>query len=137
MKNMSRQEYNQLSSMIIGSAIEVHKTLGPGLLESVYEKALVYEMQNRGLQIQQQVSMTIHYKDLRIDNSFFADIIVDNKIILEIKAREVILPVHKAQLLSYLRLTGMKLGLLINFHEDTLKEGITRLINGKIGRAHV
>ena len=129
---MKRYEYNQLSSTIIGSAIEVHKTLGPGLLESVYERALAYEMQNRGLEIQQQVSMTIHYKDLRIDNSFFADIIVNDKIILEIKAREEILPVHKAQLLSYLRLTGMKLGLLINFHEDTLKEGITRLINGML-----
>jgi len=130
MKNMSRQEYNQLSSKIIGSAIEVHRTLGPGLLESVYEKALVYEMQSNGLQTQQQVSLSIHYKDLRIDNSFFADIIVDKKIILEIKAREIILPVHKAQLLSYLRLTGMKLGLLINFHEEKLKDGITRLING-------
>jgi len=129
---MSRQEYNQLSSKIIGSAIEVHRALGPGLLESVYEKALVYEMQSKGLQTQQQVSLTIHYKDLRIDNSFFADIIVDKKIILEIKAREIILPVHKAQLLSYLRLTGMKLGLLINFHEEKLKDGITRLINGNL-----
>src|SRR5690625_5862542 len=118
MKNMSRQEYNQLSSKIIGSAIEVHRALGPGLLESVYEKALVYEMQSKGLQIQQQVSLTIHYKDLRIDNSFFADIIVDKKIILEIKAREIILPVHKAQLLSYLLLTGMKLGMLFNFPDE-------------------
>src|SRR5699024_5661801 len=114
------------------SAIEVHRALGPGLLESVYEQALVYEMQNRGLNVQQQVPLPIHYKDLRIDNSFFADIIVDKKIILEIKAREIILPVHKAQLLSYLRLTGMKLGLLINFHEEKLKDGITRLINGNL-----
>src|SRR5690625_3129621 len=132
MKNMSRQEYNQLSSKIIGSVIEEHRTLGMGLMESVYEKALVYEMQSNGLQTQQQVSLTIHYKDLRIDNSFFADIIIDKKIILEIKAREIILPVHKAQLLSYLRLTGMKLGLLINFHEEKLKDGITRLINGNL-----
>lgn len=116
--------------MIIHSAIEVHKFLGPGLLEGVYEKALIYELRENGLYVQQQVPVCIKYKGLEIKNGYFADIIVEEKIILELKATEYILPIHKAQLLSYLKLSGLKLGLLINFHEERVMKGLTRVING-------
>ena len=127
---MNEEAYNQLSSMIIHSAIEVHKALGPGLLESVYEKALVYELKENGLYVQQQVPVNIKYKELSIENGYFADIIVEEKIILELKAVENVIPIHKAQLLSYLKLSGLKLGLLINFHEERVMKGLTRVING-------
>ena len=127
---MNEEEYNKLSSLIIHSAIEVHKALGPGLLESVYEKALVYELSENGLYVKQQVPVSINYKGLNIENGYFADIIVEKKIILELKAVENVLPIHKAQLLSYLKLSGLKLGLLINFHEERVMKGLTRVING-------
>ena len=127
---MNEDAYNQLSGMIIHSAIEVHKALGPGLLESVYEKALIYELSENGLYVKQQVPITINYKGLNIENGYFADVIVEDKIILELKAVENILPIHKAQLLSYLKLSGLKLGLLINFHEERVMKGLTRVING-------
>lgn len=127
---MNEEAYNQLSSMVIHSAIEVHKALGPGLLESVYEKALVYELRENGLYVQQQVPVNIKYKELYIENGYFADIIVEEKIILELKAVENVTPLYKTQLLSYLKLTNLKLGLLINFHEERLIKGLTRVING-------
>src|SRR5699024_8840290 len=99
---MSRRKYNHLSSIIIKSAIEVHKGLGPGLLERVYEDALVWEMKQQGLEVVRQAAIDVRYKELEIVNGYYADIIVEDKIIIELKAVENILPVHKAQLLSYL-----------------------------------
>ena len=129
---MNNQAYNVLSSQVIHSAIEVHKALGPGLLEGVYEKALVYELRENGLYVKQQVPIHINYKKLEIENGYFADIIVNDMVILELKAVENVLPVHKAQLLSYLKLADMKLGLLLNFHVTKMTAGITRIINGNI-----
>ena len=110
----------------------MHKALGPGLLESVYEKALVYELRANGLHVKQQAPVSINYKGLNIENGYFADIIVNDMVILELKAVENVLPVHKAQLLSYLKLADMKLGLLLNFHVTKMMAGITRIINGNI-----
>lgn len=129
---MSHSDYNIISSSIINAAVEVHKVFGPGLLESVYEKALVWEMRQVGLFVQEQVPIDVTFKDIEIKNGYFADIIVEDKIILELKAIENILPVHKAQLLSYLKLADKKLGLLLNFHVKFLKQGITRVINGEL-----
>ncbi len=122
---------NQLAEKIIGSAIEVHRKLGPGLLESVYEKALCYELKQSGLTIQHQVSIPLKYKTLNIDEAFRADIIVEDKIIIEIKSVTELSGVHFKQLLTYLRLTDKKLGLLINFNTELLKQGTKRVINGK------
>lgn len=123
---------NELSHHIIGAAIEVHQVLGgPGLLESIYEAALCYELTSRGLQIQRQCPVIISYKGEIIKESIFADILVNEKVIIEVKATEHNHPIHKTQLLTYLRLTNLKLGLLINFGiGPQLKEGISRVING-------
>lgn len=129
---MSREEYNNLSRSIIHCAIEVYKGLGPGLIERVYEDALVWEMKKQDLIVNRQVPIKVKYKELEIRNGYFADIIVNNMIILELKAVEKILPVHKAQLLSYLKLAELKLGLLINFHIVRVTDGISRIINGKL-----
>jgi len=129
---MSREEYNNLSREVIRCAIEVHKGLGPGLLERVYEDALVWEMKNRNLEVKRQVPIEVRYKELEIRDGYFADVIVNDMLILELKAIEHILPVHKAQLLSYLKLADMRLGLLLNFHVTKMTDGISRIINGKL-----
>jgi GxxExxY protein len=129
---MSRRAYNNLSREVIACAIEVHKALGPGLLERVYEDALEYEMKNQGLQVLRQVSIDVKYKELKINNGYFADLIVNDMLILELKAVENVLPVHKAQLLSYLKLADKKLGLLLNFHVNKMTEGVNRVINGRL-----
>jgi GxxExxY protein len=129
---MSRREYNNLSREVIRCAIEVHKGLGPGLLERVYEDALSYEMAQSGLQVERQAPIDVKYKELEIRNGYFADVIVNNMLILELKAVEQVLPVHKAQLLSYLKLADKKLGLLLNFHVTKMTDGVSRLINGKL-----
>ena len=122
---------NDLSYKIIGAAIEVHKTLGgPGLLESIYESALCYELTLNGLQIQQQVIVPVKYKNKVIRDPLYLDILVENKVIIEVKASEREHAIHQAQLLTYLRLTGLKLGLLINFGQECVKEGIHRVVNG-------
>ena len=115
------------SREIIGAAIEVHRHLGPGFLESVYERALVHELQLRGLTVDRQVPVTLQYKDLDIDGQRL-DLIVQPGVIVEIKAVSALLPVHQAQLMSYLKATDLRLGLLINFHEQVLKNGIKRVI---------
>lgn len=129
---MSRREYNDLSRKVIRCAIEVHKGLGPGLLERVYEDALAYEMQKQGLKVARQVNIDVEYKELEISNGYFVDLLVNDILILELKAVENILPVHKAQLLSYLKLADKKLGLLLNFHVTKMTDGISRIINGKL-----
>jgi len=122
-------DINDLSYKVIGAAMEVHKTLGPGLLESVYQKALAFELDNRGFKIEVEKPIKVIYKEQDLDQGFRIDILVENKIIIELKSVEFVLPVHKKQLLTYLRLTDKRLGLLINFNEGILKDGITRTVN--------
>ena len=122
---------NSLSYKIIGAAIEVHRTLGgPGLLESIYESALCHELSLQGLRTQTQVPIDVNYKGVKIRDPLFLDILVKDKIIVEVKATEKDNPIHQVQLLTYLRLTGLRLGLLINFGSRHLKDGISRVING-------
>lgn len=120
-------DINKITKNIIGGAISVHQALGPGLLESAYETCLVYELSDRGLSIKQQVSLPIKYKNIELDCAYRLDLVVDDKVIVELKSVETIAPIHKAQLLSYLKLSGYKAGLLINFNVKILKDGIIRL----------
>lgn len=119
---------DQLSGKIIGAAIEVHKHKGPGLLESIYEKCLVHELQLRQIPVKNQLEVPIEYRGLLFEESLKLDVLVDDCLIVEIKAVEHILPIHKAQLLTYMKLLDMPIGLLINFHEVILKKGISRMI---------
>lgn len=121
---------NDIGTRVLEAAIHVHRELGPGLLESVYEVILARELSDRGLQVERQVQVPIIYKGIRFDEGFRADIIVEGKVLLELKSVERILPAHKKQVQTYLRLTGLKLGYLLNFGEAVLKSGITRCVNG-------
>ena len=120
-------DINKLTGEIIGAAIEVHKALGPGLLESAYEKCLCHEFKLRSFPFERQKQLPIEYKGVKLDCGYRLDIVVWNKIILELKSCSELLPIHEAQLLTYLKLTNMKVGLLINFNVPVLKEGIKRL----------
>lgn len=120
---------NELSYKIIGVAIELHKNIGAGLLESAYEAALTYDLRELGFDVKQQVAMPFVYKDVKQDIGYRIDLLVENKVIIEIKSVENLAPVHFAQTLTYLKLSGIKLGLLINFNTKTLKEGIHRIVN--------
>ncbi len=120
---------NELSGEVIGAAIEVHRVLGPGLLESIYEEAFLSELENRKIQVSRQVEVPVVYKEKRLQNVFRLDFLVADLIVVEIKAVERILPVHEAQLLSYLRLTQKKLGLLINFNTSVLSKSVRRIVN--------
>jgi GxxExxY protein len=120
---------NELSYKIIGAALNLHKIVGPGLLESAYENALAYDLAEMGFSVQQQVPMPFIYKDVRLEVGYRADIIVENKVLLEIKSVENLMPVHFSQTLTYLKLSEIKLGLLINFNTKILKEGIHRIVN--------
>ena len=122
---------NHLTETIIGAAIEVHREKGPGLLESTYEACLCHELELRKFHVQRQVAVRLLYKGITLDTAFRADLIVENTILIELKAIETILPVHKAQVLSYLRETGLPVGLLINFHVPRLADGVSRLINNR------
>lgn len=115
--------------MIVDAAVAVHKALGPGLLESVYEFALSHELVKRGLSFERQKLIAIEYDGVRFDGAFRADLIVGNLVIVELKAVDEVVPKHKAQLLSYLRLTKLRLGLLLNFNEELMKHGIHRIVN--------
>jgi GxxExxY protein len=127
---MSEVEYNKLTDKILASAIEVHRILGPGLLESVYEYCLVEELRRNGLNVQRQVKLPIIYKGRNLEKDFLIDLLVEDKVVIELKAVEEVLPVHEVQLLTYLKLSEKKLGLLINFHVPILKQGVKRKING-------
>lgn len=127
---MSETEYNRLTDLILASAIEVHRILGPGLLESVYEYCLVEELRRNGLNVQRQVKLPIIYKGRNLEKDFIIDLLVEDLIVIELKAVEEVLPVHEVQLLTYLKLSEKKLGLLINFHVPILKQGVKRKING-------
>jgi GxxExxY protein len=121
---------NEIGTVVIESVIAVHRELGPGLLETVYEIVLVRELQERGLKVERQVPVPIEYKGIRFDEGFRADIVVDGKVILELKSVERVMPAHKKQVQTYLRLTGRKLGYLLNFGDALMKSGITRCVNG-------
>lgn len=121
---------NELAKIIVDLCIKIHRTLGPGLLESVYEAALVYELKKLGITASRQVDVPLVYDEIDIDVGFRADVIVDDKVIVEIKSIENVIPVHKKQLLTYLKLSGRKLGLLANFNVELMKDGITRIANG-------
>ena len=120
---------NELGRIIVDAAVSVHRNLGPGLLESVYEVVLADALRRRGLRVERQVSVPIEYSGITFDEGFRADIIVESKVILELKSVEKLSNVYKKQLLTYLRLTGLKLGYLLNFGEALMKEGIIRMVN--------
>ena len=121
---------NQIATLILDGAFKIHKTLGPGLLESVYEATLDFELRKRGLRVIRQIGLPVHYEGIKLDLGFRVDLIIDDKVIIEIKSVEELAPVHKKQLLTYLRLTDLRLGLLINFNVELMKHGIQRVING-------
>jgi GxxExxY protein len=121
---------NEIGTAIIAAAMKVHAAVGPGLLESAYETCLLYELEKRGLPVCRQVSIPLRYEDLTIDNGYRIDLLVGDRVVVELKALEMILPVHRAQLLSYLRLGRFKLGYLLNFNVARMRDGIVRLVNG-------
>ena len=121
---------NEIGTIIVNAAIAVHRQLGPGLLESVYEIVLAYELQQRGLGVNRQMPIPIRYQDMTFDEAFRADLLVAEKVIVELKSVEQVSEAHKKQVQPYLRLTGCKLGFLLNFGEALMKRGITRVVNG-------
>ncbi len=121
---------NEIGDAIIASAMKIHTALRPGLLESAYETCLLYELEKQGLPVRRQALIPIRYEDLSIDNGYRIDLLVDERVVIELKALEAILPVHRSQLLSYLRLGGFKLGYLLNFHVARMRDGIVRMANG-------
>jgi GxxExxY protein len=120
---------NEIARIVVDAALKIHKTLGPGLLESVYQAVLDYELQKRGLRVAQQVGVPVHYEGVKLELGFRLDLIIDGKVIIEIKSVEALAPVHKRQLLTYLKLTGLRLGLLMNFNVELMKNGIHRVVN--------
>jgi|SRR5690606_6465976 len=120
---------NELSNIVIGHAIEVHRSLGPGLLESAYQECLYFDLIQSGLHVEKEKPMPIIYKDVKLDHGYRIDLLVENKLVLELKTVEFFTDVHTAQVLTYLRLGNYKLGLLINFHVRLLRDGIKRIIN--------
>ena len=119
---------NQITDHIIGASIEVHRTLGPGLLESAYEACLAFELVDRGLNVEQQKPLPVIYRDVKLDCGYRLDILVEEMVIVEVKAVNRLEPIHEAQLLSYLKLSGSKVGLLINFNVRVLRDGIQRMV---------
>jgi GxxExxY protein len=120
---------NDISGQVVDAAMKVHTALGPGLLESAYEACLVYELRKRGVKVLSQVALPVVYDDVAIDVGYRLDLLVADLVIVELKAVDRLMPIHEAQLLSYLKLGGYKLGLLINFHVLHLKDGIKRMVN--------
>lgn len=120
---------NELAGEIVNAAFKIHTTLGPGLLESVYETTLAHELEKRGIKATRQQPMPVVYETIRMEIGFRADLVVGDKVIVEIKSIEALAPVHRKQLLTYLRLTDKRLGLLINFNVELIREGITRVVN--------
>ncbi len=125
--------YNELSGIILEAAIDIHRRLGPGLLESVYQTILAHELTKRGLNVKKEIPIPLVWDNLHFDVGFRADMVVNDLILIELKCVEEIARVHKKQVLTYLRLTGKKLGLLINFGDETLRDGVSRIINGTLG----
>jgi GxxExxY protein len=121
---------NELAKVIVNTCYNIHVELGPGLLESVYEEILCYELTSQGYKVDRQKGIPVFWRELKMDIGFRADLIVEDKVVVELKSVELIAPVHPKKLLTYLRLTKLKLGLLINFNEALIKDGITRIVNG-------
>jgi len=121
---------NEIAKIIVDAAFQIHKRLGPGLLESVYEVVLAHELKKRGLRVKRQVPVAIVYDDIKFDVGFRADLIIEDKVIVELKSVENVVPVHKKQLLTYLRLADKRLGLLINFGAELIRDGISRVVSG-------
>ena len=121
---------NQIGDLIVASAMKVHSRLGPGLLENTYQMCLAHELTQQRLTVRQQAPIAIRYDTLEIENAYRIDLLVENSVVIELKALENILPVHRSQLLSYLRLGNFKLGYLLNFHAEHMRDGIKRLVNG-------
>lgn len=121
---------NELSKIIVNKSFEIHKGLGPGLLESVYEDILSYELRKYGLVVSNQQSLPVIWKGIKMEQGFRADLIVENKVLVELKSVETLAPVFYKQVLTYLKITNIKLGLLINFNEPLLRDGIKRIVNG-------
>jgi GxxExxY protein len=126
---LEKQRLDQISHAVIGAAIEVHRHLGPGLLESAYESCLVFELKRLGLKVEEQKPLPVVYKVVKLDCGYRLDLVVEDEIIVELKAIDKLLPIHEAQLLSYLRLSHKKVGLLMNFHVPVLKDGLKRIVN--------
>ncbi|MCB0515042.1 MAG: GxxExxY protein [Chitinophagales bacterium] len=120
---------NEIAKIIVNSCYKIHTTLGPGLLESVYEETLNYELAKESLLVERQKGIPVFYDNLKMDLGFRADLIVEKKVIVEIKSIETVAPVHQKQLLTYLKITGLKLGILVNFNEVLIKNGIQRIVN--------
>jgi GxxExxY protein len=130
-ENLTMTE-NEIAKEIVNAAFKVHTRLGPGLLESVYETVLAYELTSRGLRVVRQQPIPVVYDEIKMDDGFRADLLVESRVIVELKSVEVIAPVHKKQLLTYLRLSDRRLGLLINFGSELIKDGITRVVNNLV-----
>ena len=126
---MDSDDLDRLSKEVIGAAIEVHRVLGPGLLESAYEECLAWELGLRKIQLRRQMPIPVVYKDLRIEEGYRVDMIVNEGVIVELKCVDALEPIHTAQLLTYLKMTGLKLGLLLNFRADVMRHGIKRVVN--------
>lgn len=120
---------NELSTKIIGCAITVHSELGPGLLESAYEECLFYELQQKGLVVEKQKALPLSYKEIKLESAYRIDLLVKNKVIIELKAVDAFNEIHMAQVITYLKLSGCKLGLLLNFNVSSMKDGIKRIVN--------
>jgi len=124
-----KDKLDQITRQIIGAAIEVHKAIGPGLLESAYQACLAFEVRQRGLKVEEQVPLPVLYKEVKLDCGYRLDLLIEDSVIVEIKAAEQLSPIHDAQLLSYLRMAHKHVGLLINFHIRVLKNGLKRIVN--------
>jgi len=121
---------NDIATAVLDAAFKIHRILGPGLLESVYQATLDFELQKRGLRVIQQVGLPVYYEEIKLELGFRVDLIVADKVIIEIKSVEALAPVHRKQLLTYLRLMNLRLGLLLNFNVELMKNGIQRVVNG-------
>ncbi len=124
--------HNQITEIIIGTAIEIHKRLGPGLFESAYGAILEYELKKRGLRVRREVEIPVIWEDVRLDAGYRADFIIEDKVLVELKSVDSVSPVHKKQVLTYIKLANLRLGLLINFGAEVLKDGISRIANGYV-----
>jgi GxxExxY protein len=127
-----RERLNKITETIIGAAIQVHRALGPGLIESAYTACLAFELEKRGLKVEQQKPVPLVYEQVKLECGYRMDLLVEQSVVVEVKSIDALAPIHEAQVLSYLRLSGSKLALLINFNVTVLKDGIRRFINGTI-----
>jgi GxxExxY protein len=126
---MESAKLNDVSNVVVGAAIEVHRLLGPGLLESAYEECLTWELVQKNLLVERQINVPLTYKGMTIGNGYRIDMLVEGELIVELKSVDVLQPIHHAQLLTYLKLTGFRLGLLLNFKTDVMRNGIRRIVN--------